>query len=73
MHLYSFLFPFSLYLDFPPHKITIILPIFNDSDITALAKDKVYAHIRLDEMSVQQVYEGWLSFSLFQEISVAIY
>lgn len=25
------------------------------SDITALAKDKAYAHIRLDEMSIHQV------------------
>jgi hypothetical protein len=55
-------FYFFLHLEFPPDKIPIILPFFNDSDITALAKDKVYAHIRLDEMSVQQVYREKLSF-----------
>ena len=30
-------------------------PPFNYSDIMALAKDRAYTHINLDEMTVQQV------------------
>ncbi|KAG9160085.1 hypothetical protein Leryth_005810 [Lithospermum erythrorhizon] len=32
-----------------------LLDIFSRSDITALAKDKVYKHIKLDEITIQQV------------------
>ncbi|KAJ4731246.1 5'-AMP-activated protein kinase subunit gamma [Rhynchospora pubera] len=34
-----------------------LVDTYSRSDITALAKDKVYAHIRLDEMSVQQALQ----------------
>ncbi|KAG0483454.1 hypothetical protein HPP92_011538 [Vanilla planifolia] len=34
-----------------------LLDIYSRSDITALAKDKVYAHIHLDEMSVYQALQ----------------
>ncbi|XP_062143654.1 sucrose nonfermenting 4-like protein [Alnus glutinosa] len=34
-----------------------LLDIYSRSDITALAKDKAYAHIRLDEMSIHQALQ----------------
>lgn len=34
-----------------------LLDIYSRSDITALAKDKVYTHIHLDEMSVYQALQ----------------
>lgn len=32
-----------------------IIYVFFDSDITALAKDRAYTHINLDDMTIQQV------------------
>lgn len=38
------------------HYFDIFLfPFFLDSDITALAKDRVYTHINLNEMTIHQV------------------
>ena len=42
------------------HKFTDLC-YFLLSDITALAKDKVYAQIRLDEMSILEVIFHWHS------------
>ena len=37
-------------------SLTLLLPcwIASDSDITALAKDKIYTHINLEEMTIHQ-------------------
>lgn len=39
--------------------------IFPDSDITALAKDKAYAQIHLDEMNIHQVIARFLQNMLY--------
>uniref|UniRef100_A0A7N0UJ63 CBS domain-containing protein n=1 Tax=Kalanchoe fedtschenkoi TaxID=63787 RepID=A0A7N0UJ63_KALFE len=44
-----------------------LLDIYSRSDITALARDKAYAHINLDEMSVQQALQlGQDSFTPYE-------
>ena len=49
------------------HKFTDLC-YFLLSDITALAKDKVYAQIRLDEMSILEVIFHWHSSDCIRHI-----
>lgn len=41
---------------------------FCDSDITALAKDRAYAQIRLDELSIRQVIQKVYQFQLLNTL-----